>query len=294
MKKVKGFFVIVIKQFDTTMFDADYHYTPWCIALDKYSRFEHVDKLMKFDTYAEAEQYIKETEVDITHDRILEIVYLTTPNADDDPNDDSILCNWLRVKGEEDALNYDLEQAQGNHTLQKPEKKVPHWDTTQFSSIYTNTDRGFEHDSINSVKGFFVIVVKQFDTTMFDADYHFTPWCVALDRYCRFEQTEKLMKFKIYSEAEQYIKETEVDNTHDRVLEISYLTTPYADDDSSDNTLLTNWIQIKGEEDAFNYDAKQAQDRRARQEQKETPHWDTNKFSSLHTENGPKLNSVGD
>ncbi len=292
MKKVKGFFVIVIKQFDTTMFDADYHYTPWCIAFDKYTRFEHVEKLMKFDAYAEAEQYIKETEVDVTHDRMLEIVYLTTSNADDDSSNDSQLCNWLQVKGEEDALNYDIEQAQGNHTYQKPEKKVPSWDTNQFSSIYTNTESELELDSVKRAKGFFVIIVKQFDSTMFESDYHYTPWCVGLEKYCRFEQAEKMMKFNTYTEAEQYSKETEIDTTHDRVLEITYLTTLYAGDDSNDDTLLNNWIQIREEEDAFNYDIIQAHDSPARKEQEEDTSWDTNKFSSLHTGSGPKLDSV--
>ena len=136
MKKVKGFFVIVIKQFDTTMFNADYHYTPWCIAFDKYCRFENVEKMIKFDTYVEAEQHAKEIDVDSTHNRELEIVYLTTPGADDDATRDSQLCNWVQVGGEIDALHYDIMQAQGGETGQKPKKEVPGWDTTQFSSIY--------------------------------------------------------------------------------------------------------------------------------------------------------------
>ncbi|CAG36809.1 hypothetical protein [Desulfotalea psychrophila] len=140
MKKVKGFFVIVIKQFDTTMFGADYHYTPWCIAFDKYCRFEHIEKMMKFNTYAEAERYAKEADVDTTHDRMLEIAYLTTPNAADDANNDTQLCNWLQVRGEEDALNYDIKQAQGIHTRQKPKEEVADWDTTKFSSLHKGSE----------------------------------------------------------------------------------------------------------------------------------------------------------
>ncbi len=299
MKKVKGFFVIVIKQFDTTMFDTDYHYTPWCIAFDKYCRSKHAEKMMKFNTYAEAEQYIKDTEIDTTHDRVLEIAYLTTLHTDDDSSDDTQLKNWIQIKGEEDAFSYDIEQRQGNHICQKLEEKVPSWDSNQFSSIYTNIESALELDSVKKVKGFFVIAVKQFDSTMFDANYHYTPWCIAFDKYCRSEDAEKMMKFNTYAEAEQYIKDTEIDTTHHRVLEIAYLTTLHTDDDSSDVTQLKNWIQIKGEEDAFNYDIKQASDRRARhnrrarqEKNEDTSYWDTSKFSSLYTENGPKLDSV--
>lgn len=135
MKKVKGFFVIVIKQFDTTMFDADYHYTPWCIALDKYCRFEDVEAMIKFDTYPEAEQYAKDVEVDSTHDRILEIVYLTTPNAEDDVENDTLLKNWVQINGELDALEYDAKQSQGLHNYHSPKEKTPRWDTKKFSSL---------------------------------------------------------------------------------------------------------------------------------------------------------------
>lgn len=144
MKKVKGFFVIVIKQFDTTMFDADYHYTPWCIAFDKYCRFDNIEKMMKFDTYVDAEQYAKDVEVDTTHDRILEIAYLTTTNADDDADNDSLLCNWLQVKAEEDALDYDIRQKQGRHLDQVQGEDVPGWDSTKFSSLYKTSEAQLE------------------------------------------------------------------------------------------------------------------------------------------------------
>jgi len=144
MKKVKGFFVIVIKQFDTTMFDADYHYTPWCIAFDKYCRFDDIEKMMKFDTYAEAEQYAKGIEVNTTHDRILEIAYLTTPNAEDNPYHNSELSNWLQISEEQDALNYDIKQARGLHIHHKQQKNVSDWDTTEFSSLHKESEPQLE------------------------------------------------------------------------------------------------------------------------------------------------------
>lgn len=135
MRKVKGFFVIIVKQFDSTMFDADYHYTPWCIALHKYCRFDNVKKMKKFVTYVDAEQYVQKIKNITVQDRILEIAYLTTARLDDDAENDSLLCNWIQINGEEDALQYDLRQAQGLH-IDKEKKDVPYWDSTQFSSLY--------------------------------------------------------------------------------------------------------------------------------------------------------------
>lgn len=138
MKRVKGYFVIIIKQFDDTMFGADYHYTPWCIAHKKYCRFHKTEKIKKFCSFSEATQYIKEDIDTNSHDRELEIAYLTTVKAEDNENDHSQLINWIHISCENDALNYDLKQASYNgDTNQTQQPSAEAWDSNSFSAIFS-------------------------------------------------------------------------------------------------------------------------------------------------------------
>lgn len=142
-KTVKGFFVVIIKQYDDTMFGADYHYTPWCIADNKYCRMTRTDKIRKFSTYNDAKKYLSSASISNTHDRQLEIVYLTTLLHGDNENDSSQLINWIQISGEQDAQNFD--------NLQKESRWVEDvvcnsdivfdWDSTEFHSIFKSATR---------------------------------------------------------------------------------------------------------------------------------------------------------
>lgn len=138
-KVVKGFFAVIIKQYDDTMFGADYHYTPWCIADNKYCRFTRTDKIRKFSTYKDAQEYTSSESTSNTHDRQLEIVYLTTLLHGDNESDSAQLKNWIQVSGEQDAQDFDK--------LQKKSKRVEFvynsntvfdWDSTEFRSIFNS------------------------------------------------------------------------------------------------------------------------------------------------------------
>lgn len=107
------------------------------------------------------------------------------------------------------------------------------------------------------MKGYFVLIIKQFDDTMFGADYHYTPWCIGEHKYCRCRNTKKLRKFSSFVEARNYICQTEHINSHDRELEIAYLTTQKATDNAGSTSTLTCWVQIQCEEDAMAHDRKQ-------------------------------------
>lgn len=141
MKRVKGYFVLVIKQFDDTMFGADYHYTPWCIANHKYCRFQKTEKLRKFNSFTDARNYIDQTEPSNSHDRELEIVYLTTQEANDNEKDVKTLTCWVQIQCEEDAEAHDLRQT--NQHISQPDLaqvKSERWNSTSFASVFnTNT-----------------------------------------------------------------------------------------------------------------------------------------------------------
>lgn len=140
MKRVKGYFVIIIKQFDDTMFGADYHYTPWCIAHKKYCRFHQTARIRKFPSFSEAEQYSKNTtQTNNSHDRELEIAYLTTARTEDDPNNHTQLINWVQITSENDALIYDRKQA-ASYTLVTDQAKRANneaWDSNSFSAVFS-------------------------------------------------------------------------------------------------------------------------------------------------------------
>ncbi len=140
-KTVKGFYVAIIKQYDDTMFGADYHYTPWCIADTKYCRMTRTDKIRKFSTYKDAKEFISSESISNTHDRQLEIVYLTTLLHSDDENDSSQLKNWIQVSGEQDAHNFDKRQREfrGIETVVCDSHIVFDWDSTEFHSIFKST-----------------------------------------------------------------------------------------------------------------------------------------------------------
>ena len=137
MKRVKGYFILVIKQFDDTMFGADYHYTPWCIAEHKYCRFQKTEKLRKFSSFAEAREYSCQNESTNSHDRELEIAYLTTQAATDDEKDVKTLTCWVQVHCEEDAEAHDLRQA-NQHISQTDlaHVKSERWNSTSFASVF--------------------------------------------------------------------------------------------------------------------------------------------------------------
>jgi len=141
MKRVKGYFILVIKQFDDTMFGADYHYTPWCIAKDKYCRSHNTEKLRKFSSFAAAKEYICQTEPTNSHDRELEIAYLTTQKVPDNQEDSSTLTSWVQIQCEEDAIAHDHRQ-KNQHLSQVDVEQVKsqRWNSTCFASVFsTNT-----------------------------------------------------------------------------------------------------------------------------------------------------------
>ncbi len=133
-KQVKGYFVILIKQFDDTMFGAEYHYTPWCIAHTKYCRFHKVEKIKKFDSYEDAQRYIDTIRPTNSHDRDYEIAYLTY-----NPSDNQRLSNWVQITGEADAINYDQQHEKNNNHSSSRDSHVPLWDSTNFNSLFKQT-----------------------------------------------------------------------------------------------------------------------------------------------------------
>lgn len=138
-KVVKGFFVVIIKQHDDTMFGADFHYTPWCIADDKYCRFTRIDKTRKFPTYEDAQKYISSSSSN-THNRQLEIVYLTTFLHSDDEKLNTFLNNWIQVSSGQDALDFDRLQTESKYTEGVYDSNtVFDWDSTEFRSIFKST-----------------------------------------------------------------------------------------------------------------------------------------------------------
>lgn len=138
MKQVKGFFVLIVKQFDSTMPSSDYHYTTWCIAENEYCRFYHTDELKKFVTYEEAERFAQQYLENTTHDIQLEIAYLTTTGWTRNPVGDN-LNHWIQVSSEQEAVDYDVLQKKETSTAEFDplHEDVCWWDTTQFHSIYS-------------------------------------------------------------------------------------------------------------------------------------------------------------
>ncbi len=135
MKRVKGYFVLVIKQFDDTMFGADYHYTTWCIGWQKYCRFKKTEKLRKFETYKEAASFQLADAAVNSHERCLEIVYLTTAEYSMDEKLSENLTKWVQIGSEEDAEAFDMRQKEGQIPL-KSTTRTPEWDSTQFSALF--------------------------------------------------------------------------------------------------------------------------------------------------------------
>lgn len=133
-KQVRGYFVILIKQFDDTMFGAEYHYTPWCIAHTKYCRFHRVDRIKKFDLYEDAQKHIDEIRPTNSHDRDYEIAYLTYSSPDSHQ-----LNNWLQIKGEADAIEFDQQQEKALTPTSMNVENVPLWDSTNFQSLFKQT-----------------------------------------------------------------------------------------------------------------------------------------------------------
>lgn len=137
MKRVKGFFVLIIKQFDDTMFGANYHYTTWCIGWQKYCRFSHVEKLRLFDTYESALQYKKLDEKANSHKRCLEIAYLTTAQYSAKEPEPKQLTKWVQINSEEDAVFFDQQQLKGQTKTKNIATRAPTWDSNEFSSIFS-------------------------------------------------------------------------------------------------------------------------------------------------------------
>lgn len=138
MKQVKGFFILIVKQFDSTMPSSDYHYTTWCIANTEYCRFYHADELKKFDSFEEAERFGNQYVQNTSHDIKLEVAYLTTTGLERNPTD-SNLNHWVQVSSEQEAVDYDVLQKKEPTTTEfdPPTEDVCWWDTTQFHSIYS-------------------------------------------------------------------------------------------------------------------------------------------------------------
>lgn len=138
MKNVKGFFVIVVKQFDTTMPGADYHYTSWCIAQNEYCRFYHTEDLKLFDSYDDAASFAEDRLANLTHDVKFEIVYLTTTEWEDEAALDN-LNHWIQVSNEQEAVDYDVLQKSGEAVdeFDPATDDISWYDTTQFHAIYS-------------------------------------------------------------------------------------------------------------------------------------------------------------
>lgn len=134
MKKVKGYFVLIVKQFDCTMPGADFHYTSWCVAVNKFCRYTKTDKIRKFSTYEEAQRYAKEQDMLTSHDRALEVAYLTTPSWKQE-SCNAHLTNWVQITSEQDALLFDEDQKNGNNST-LIEKNAEPWNSKAFSSIF--------------------------------------------------------------------------------------------------------------------------------------------------------------
>lgn len=130
-KQVRGFFVILIKQFDDTMFGAQYHYTPWCIAHTKFCRFHKVDRIKKFDLYKDAQTYIKEIRPNSSHDRDYEVAYLTYNSSDN-----QLLNTWVQIRNEADAVEYDQHLSNKVHQTSLNNANIPSWDSTNFQSLF--------------------------------------------------------------------------------------------------------------------------------------------------------------
>lgn len=135
MKRVKGYFVLVIKQFDDTMFGADYHYTSWCIGWKKYCRYNNTKKLRIFETYQEAKSFKLRNEASNSHERCLEIVYLTTAEHSQDERLTENLTRWVQIDSEQDAVEFDQNQKTGQLETCS-EIRAQQWDSTQFSSLF--------------------------------------------------------------------------------------------------------------------------------------------------------------
>lgn len=138
MKNVRGYFVLLIKQYDSTMYVTDYHYTPWCIAEEKYCRYNRQDKIKKFDTYSEAEQFrnvLLVSRPQSFSDRQCEIAYLTTPSVFDDSTQLEMLTRFVKVAGEEDALMFDRRQQRAESGIIEA-GRVPWWNYKEFDAIY--------------------------------------------------------------------------------------------------------------------------------------------------------------
>lgn len=129
-KRVKGYFVILIKQFDDTMCGAEYHYTPWCIANNKYCRFHKVEKIKKFDFYEDAKKHIAEIAPNNSHDRAYEIAYLTSNTQTGELN------SWVKIECEDNAVEYDHLQADSTKINNDKPSNTPSWDSTSFDSLF--------------------------------------------------------------------------------------------------------------------------------------------------------------
>ncbi len=137
MKRVKGYFVLILKQLDDTMYGTDYHYTTWVVANNMFCRQNQAQKIKKFETFKEAERWIAQDLLNNSHERTFEIAYLTTINWDDDANNSKKLKNWIQISSEEDALIFDVQQEKNFGTKTPTMNNDTHfWDSTQFSSIY--------------------------------------------------------------------------------------------------------------------------------------------------------------